>query len=248
MGISLQGHSEARQAGAPDITARVERVRVVHHPRQRRDRRLSGRLAALDAVALALGWSAGWVAVAWATSGPAPAMSLQLDDIAVGVITSVACFVAFGLYRAPSHGTRSAAPGTIAQALGIAAVAVTGWQAVIGDAAPGLAVGAAGGGFVAVVTARYAFDVWLLGCRRQGRFLSPVVLAGTAEDTQALALFLDLNPETGFRAAGAVGGNDGTDTPDSTDEADGDAARARRTPTRPARPRSCRGWVATATS
>ena len=211
VGISLQDRSEARQAGALDITARIERARVVDHRRQRRDRRLSGRLAALDAVALALGWSAGWVAVAWATSGPAPAASLQLDDIVVGVVASMVCFVAFGLYRAPSHGTRSAAPGTIAQALAVAAVAVTGWQAVVGDAAPGIAVGAAGGGFLAVLTGRYAFDVWLLGCRRHGRFLSPVVLAGTPEDTRALATFLDLNPETGFRAAGVVGGTDGAD-------------------------------------
>ena len=57
-----------------------------------------------------------------------------------------------------------------------------------GNAAPGLAVGAAGGGFLAVITARYGFDVWLLGCRRQGRFLSPGRAGGHRATTpQALA-------------------------------------------------------------
>ncbi len=218
MGISLQDRNGTRLADAPDSTARVDDAHAVQTPERHRDRRLSVRLAALDAAALAIGWTAGWVAVAWATSGTAPAAPPQVDDIAVGVIASVICLVAFGLYRAPSHGTRSAAPGTLAQALAVAAVAVTGWQAVFGDAAPGLAVGAAGGGFLAVLTARYGFDVWLLGCRRQGRFLSPVILAGTRTDTHALATFLDLNPETGFRAAGWVGSDD--DAPASPIAAD----------------------------
>ncbi len=178
------------------------------------------RLAVLDAVALTCGWTAGWVAAAWATSGAAPAPAPQVDDIAVGVISSIACLVAFGCYRSPSQGARSAGPSALAQALAVSAVAVTGWQAVVGDAAPGLAVGAAGGGLLAVLTTRYVFDVWLLGCRRQGRFLSPVILAGTPADTRALATFLDLNPETGFRTAGWIGGDDCSEAETPLDDAD----------------------------
>ena len=235
MGISLQDRNGTRLADAPDSTARVDDADAVQRPERHRDRRLSVRLAALDVIALAGGWTAGWVTVAWATSGVAPAAAPQFDDIAVGVLASIACLVAFGLYRAPSHGARAAAPATLAQALAVAAVAVTGWQAVFGDAAPGLAVGAAGGGFLAVLTARYGFDVWLLGCRRQGRFLSPVILAGTRADTHALATFLDLNPETGFRAAGCVGSDD-----DASTVVDRRGRGARCRPDPPRRLRRCR--------
>jgi len=169
---------------------------------------LAARLVPIDLAALLVGWTLGWIVAAWATAGPVPPKALQLDDILVGVVASVASFAFFGLYRAPSHGTRSAAAGTAAQAVAVAAVVVTGWQAVVGDAAPGLSVGAAGGGFLAVITARYCFDVWLIGCRRQGRYLTPVVVAGNATDTATLADFLQLNPEAGFRAAAWVGGSD----------------------------------------
>jgi exopolysaccharide biosynthesis polyprenyl glycosylphosphotransferase len=191
---------------------------------------LVARLAVVDVLALALGWSLGWVVAAAATSGPTPPAALQVDDIVVGIVASLACFAFFGLYRAPSHGTRSAAAGTTAQALAVAAVVVTGWQAVIGDAAPGLSVGAAGGGFLAVITARYCYDVWLIGKRRQGRHLTPVVVAGTARDTATLVEFLALNPEGGFRAAAAVGGRRDAEHPsvEVTDgsESDDDEAPA----------------------
>ena len=74
-------------------------------------------------------------------AGRCPLPRSQVDDIAVGVFASLVCFALFGLYRAPSHGTRSAAAGPAAQAIAVAAVTVTGFQAVVGNAAPGLSVG-----------------------------------------------------------------------------------------------------------
>ncbi|HET6952696.1 MAG TPA: exopolysaccharide biosynthesis polyprenyl glycosylphosphotransferase [Acidimicrobiales bacterium] len=189
----------ARFQGAATTTRRTRRRRSFSV-------RLAARLGLLDLAALAAGWALGWVVAGNATSAPVPAPALQLDDIAVGVAASLACFALLGLYRVPSHGTRSTSVGTAAQAVAVAAVVVTGWQAVIGNAAPGLSVGAAGGGFAAAILARYCFDVWLIGCRRQGRYLVPVVVAGTGRDAAALVEFLDLNPEAGFRAAGVVGG------------------------------------------
>jgi lipopolysaccharide/colanic/teichoic acid biosynthesis glycosyltransferase/glycosyltransferase involved in cell wall biosynthesis len=92
-------------------------------------------------------------------------------------------------------------------------------------------VGAAGGGFVAVIVARYCFDVWLIGCRRQGRYLTPVVVAGTGRDATTLVEFLDLNPEAGFRAAGVVGGRRGERHPSEVGEAAAAAAAAAATAT-----------------
>lgn len=171
VGLSLHDRLGQRQAGAPEATTRVDRAHTLDVGLRRPRRRGSGlltRLAALDVAALVVGWSAGWIVAATTTSGPASPASVQVDDIAVGVVVSFACFAAFGLYRAHSHGSRSTAPGAAARAIGVAAVAVTGWQAVVGDAAPGLAVGAAGGALLAVIAARYLFDVWLIGCRRRG--------------------------------------------------------------------------------
>ncbi|HEY7070361.1 MAG TPA: exopolysaccharide biosynthesis polyprenyl glycosylphosphotransferase [Acidimicrobiales bacterium] len=202
-------------AGAPGSEARIHTAQIINLNRRRRAPAVSlaARLAILDVLALTVGWALGWVVAAAATSGPVPAPAVQFDDIAVGVGASLIAFAFFGLYRAPSHGTRSANAGAAAQAIAVAAVAVTGFQAVVGDAAPGLSVGAAGGGFLAVITARYCFDVWLIGCRRQGRYLTPVVVAGTAHDTAALVDFLALNPEAGFRAAATVGGRAGEGHP-----------------------------------
>jgi exopolysaccharide biosynthesis polyprenyl glycosylphosphotransferase len=210
VGLSLQDRAGRRPARAPRLAAQPDEATTIGLRRRRRSGGdgLAARLVALDVVALTAGWSLGWIVAAAATAGPVPPKALQVDDILVGVVASLVCFAFFGLYRAPSHGTRSAAVGTAAQAIAVAAVVVTGWQAVFGDAAPGLSVGAAGGGFLAVITVRYCFDVWLIGCRRQGRYLSPVVLAGNTHDTAALAEFLELNPEAGFQAAACVGGSD----------------------------------------
>jgi exopolysaccharide biosynthesis polyprenyl glycosylphosphotransferase len=206
VGLSLQDRDGQHLAGAPVVAHSAQIIRLTRRRRRHNGASLATRLATLDVLALLAGWVLGWIGVAAITSGPVPPEAVQVDDILVGVSASLVCFAFFGLYRAPSHGTRSAAAGTAAQALAVAAVAVTGWQAIVGDAAPGLSVGAAAGGFVAVITARYCFDVWLIGCRRQGRFLTPVVVAGTAHGAAALAEFLELNPEAGFRAAASVGG------------------------------------------
>jgi lipopolysaccharide/colanic/teichoic acid biosynthesis glycosyltransferase/glycosyltransferase involved in cell wall biosynthesis len=228
VGISLPDRHGARQAGVPEVATRLRSAHITERRRRPRSFRvgLAARLALLDVAALAVGWSLGWVVAAAATSAPVPAPALQFDDIAVGVVASLVCFALFGLYRAPSHGTRSTAVGTAAQAIAVAAVTVTGWQAVVGNAAPGLSVGAAGGGFVAVIVARYCFDVWLIGCRRQGHYLTPVVVAGTGRDATALVEFLDLNPEAGFRAAGVVGGRRGERHPGEVGETVAAAAAA----------------------
>lgn len=223
MGLTLHDRIAVRQAGAPGSSAYPQGARTIDNSRRRRGAGgLVARLAVLDVMALAIGWTTGWVVAAAATSGPAPPSTPQPDDIAVGVLASVVCFALIGLYRAHSHGSRSAAPGLTAQAVAVAAVTVTGWQAVIGDAAPGLAVGAAGGGFVAVLTSRYLFDVWLIGCRRKGLYLIPVVVAGTPQDADALVNFLELNPEAGFRAAAAVGGRAPGDVEQFDTGVDGD--------------------------
>ena len=157
MGLSLHDRSVTRQAGASDTSTGAPRARRRSHsatstrraplaaPRRARRRGVGHRV--VDRMG---GRGEGHERP---RTGAAPCKSTTSSSAS---LASIVCFVAFGLYRAPSHGTRAAAPGAVAQAIAVAAVAVTGWQAVFGDAAPGLAVGAAGGGFLAVITARYS--------------------------------------------------------------------------------------------
>jgi exopolysaccharide biosynthesis polyprenyl glycosylphosphotransferase len=174
------------------------------------------RLIAVDLVALAVGWSAGWAIGREGT--PLTALSTGIGMIAVGVVATVVCFAAARLYRDPLNGIRSGALTRLLQSVGAAAMITIVWQAALDDVVPRLVVSAVGAALVAATIGRYGFDVWLTGRRARGDLRTAVVLAGTASETAALVEFLDLNPEAGFVATATVG-----ERPVFTDGIPGDA-------------------------
>jgi exopolysaccharide biosynthesis polyprenyl glycosylphosphotransferase len=162
------------------------------------------RLVAVDVVALVAGWSAGWAI--YHGDAPFTALSAGVGMIAVGVVASLVCFTAARLYRPPLNGIRSGALGHVVQSIGVSAMAVVAWQALLDDAVPGLVLASAVGALAASVVARYGFDAWLVGRRARGEFRSTVIVAGAAIEVASLVEFLELNPETGFAAVATVGG------------------------------------------
>jgi exopolysaccharide biosynthesis polyprenyl glycosylphosphotransferase len=126
--------------------------------------------------------------------------------IAVGVVASLVCLTAARLYRPPMNGIRSGALGRVVQSIGVSAMAVVAWQALLDDVVPGLVLASAVGALVTCIVARYGFDAWLVGRRARGEFRSTVVVAGAAIEAASLVEFLELNPETGFAAVATVGG------------------------------------------
>jgi exopolysaccharide biosynthesis polyprenyl glycosylphosphotransferase len=164
---------------------------------------LARRLIIVDVVSLLIGWSVGW---ALGPGSPAvTGLSAGLGMVAVGVVASVASFASAGLYRPPLDGIRCGALGRLVRSIGLAAMAIVVWQAVLDDVAPALVVGSALGALVVSTVARYGFDVWLIGRRELGDFRTTVVVAGAASETASLLEFLELNPEAGFAAAATVG-------------------------------------------
>ena len=113
------------------------------------------RLAALDAVALALGWSTGWVVAAGPRAAPRRHLPLQARRHRrrrprqhrllrrLRAVPGPLPWHPVGRTRRRRAGHRRRRRRRHRLAGGL------------GDAAPGLAVGAAGGGFLAVITARY---------------------------------------------------------------------------------------------
>jgi exopolysaccharide biosynthesis polyprenyl glycosylphosphotransferase len=163
---------------------------------------LGRRLVAVDALSLLAGWLLGWVL---AGRGVPPAAGEVVATIALGVISSLACFSALHLYRHPLSGVRSGALGRVLLSLGVAAIVTIAGQALLGEAAPALVLTSVGASLVLVSSARYCFDVWLVSRRARGDFRVAVVVAGGAAEAAALVEFLELNPEAGFDAIGVVG-------------------------------------------
>jgi exopolysaccharide biosynthesis polyprenyl glycosylphosphotransferase len=125
--------------------------------------------------------------------------------VAVGLATSLVCLCVARMYRPPIDAIRSGSAGRLVQTMGAAALVIIAWQAALDDVAPRLVLWSVAGALVAIVGARYGFDVWLIGRRSRGEFRTTVVVAGTATETAAVLEFLELNPETGFAAAATVG-------------------------------------------
>jgi len=163
---------------------------------------LGRRLVAVDALSLVAGWLLGW---ALAGRNVPLAAGEVGATIALGVIASFVCFYAVQLYRDPLSGVRSGALGRVLLGLGVAAIAATGGQALLGEVAPALVLTSVGVSLAIVSSARYCFDVWLMSRRARGDFRVAVVVAGEATETAALVEFLELNPEAGFDAIGIVG-------------------------------------------
>jgi exopolysaccharide biosynthesis polyprenyl glycosylphosphotransferase len=169
-----------------------------HHPSAVRRR-----LLAVDVVSLLVGWSAGWAIGGGGT--PLVALSTGIGMVAVGVVASVICFSAARLYQAPINGIRAGALGRLVQSMGVSAMIVVVWQAVLDDVVPGLVLSSVAAALVATAIARYGFDAWLISRRARGDFRTTVIVAGAAIETATLVEFLQLNPETGFAATATVG-------------------------------------------
>jgi exopolysaccharide biosynthesis polyprenyl glycosylphosphotransferase len=197
-------------AGPPRDASDPATVRAATPPAGEPDRAhhrpgLEHRLVAVDAVALVAGWSAGWVLGHGGRGAPLAAPDIGLAMIAVGVVATVACAGAAGLYRPPVNGIRAGALGRLVRSTGLAAGIVVLWQAVVGDAAPRLLLGGVAGALVATVAARCGFDVWLIRRRERGELRTAVVVAGDAADARALVDHLRLYPEAGLHACAVVG-------------------------------------------
>jgi exopolysaccharide biosynthesis polyprenyl glycosylphosphotransferase len=160
-------------------------------------------LVAVDVVVLVVGWGLGGVVGGGGV--PFVALGSGVGLVVVGVVASVGCFWAVGLYRLPVSGVRSGGLGRLLQGMTMAALVVVVWQAGLGDVVPGLVVGSVGAALAVSVVARYGFDVWLVARRARGDFRTSVVVAGSATETATLVEFLELNPEAGFHAAAVVG-------------------------------------------
>ncbi|HEX6419755.1 MAG TPA: sugar transferase [Acidimicrobiales bacterium] len=198
----MNGHGNGRPP-APVLNLDIAGADGPAPARGRSD--LARRLLAVDAVALLLGWSAGWAVGGAGTGKPLLGLTTGIGMIVVGVVATVACFATAGLYRSPVNGARAGVLGRLVHSTGLAAAVVIVWQGVLGDADPKLALGAAVAAFVADVIARCGFDAWLIGQRERGDFRTPVVVAGKVHETAALAEFIRLNPEAGLHATAVVG-------------------------------------------
>ena len=161
------------------------------------------RLVAVDVVSLLIGWLVGWAIGGGDTSLLASSTGMGL--IAVGVVATVICFSAVGLYRLPVNGVRSGALGRLLQSMTLAAMVTIIWQASLADVVPDLVLSSVAAALIATAIARYGFDVWLIGRRARGDFRTAVVVAGSATETATVVEFLELNPEAGFRVTAIVG-------------------------------------------
>jgi exopolysaccharide biosynthesis polyprenyl glycosylphosphotransferase len=161
------------------------------------------RLIAIDVVSLLIGWSAGWAI--GRTDTPLMTLSTGIGMISVGVVASVVCFSSARLYRPPLNGIRSGALRGLVQSMGVTAMVILVWQAMLDDVVPGLVLSSVASALVATALARYVFEVWLIRRRERGDFRTNVVVAGAASETASLLEFLELNPEAGFAATATVG-------------------------------------------
>jgi exopolysaccharide biosynthesis polyprenyl glycosylphosphotransferase len=124
----------------------------------------------------------------------------------VGGITASLLFLALaGLYREPVNPVRSPAPGRILRALALAVLTVTMGQSLLGTADPLRVAGAGAVALVAVILARYGFELWLQSGREDGRLRTRVVVAGSASETASIVEFLGVNPEAGLLPTAIVG-------------------------------------------
>jgi exopolysaccharide biosynthesis polyprenyl glycosylphosphotransferase len=179
----------------------------VGYPHQRaRGRRsdgLRGRLLAVDVVSLLLGWSVGWLMAG--RGEPLIVGATGIGTIAVGVLATLGCYSAAGLYRAPLSGARAVALGRLVLGSAVAVAIVLCWQAALNKVALGVVLGSAASALAIAAVARYGFDVWLVGRRGRGDYRVGVVVAGTSTESAALVALLELNPEAGFHATAVVG-------------------------------------------
>jgi exopolysaccharide biosynthesis polyprenyl glycosylphosphotransferase len=161
------------------------------------------RLIGVDVTSLLVGWWVGWLVADAGT--PLLALSAGVGLMAAGVVATIACFYVVGLYRLPVTGIRSGALSRLLQAMTMAAMIIVIWQASLDDVAPKPVLSSMVAALLASVVARYGFDVWLIGRRASGSLGVPVVVGGTAIETASLVEFLQLNPESGFRATAIIG-------------------------------------------
>jgi exopolysaccharide biosynthesis polyprenyl glycosylphosphotransferase len=170
------------------------------------------RLIATDVASLLVGWSAGWAI--GRGNAAVTAAGTGIGMLAVGLATSLVCLCVLRMYQPPFDAIRSGVVGRLIQTMSVAALVIIAWQAALDDVVPQLVFWSVAGALVAIVAARYAFDVWLIERHSRGEFCTTVVVAGVAMETAAVLEFLELNPETGFAAAATVG-----DRPSSPDGA-----------------------------
>jgi exopolysaccharide biosynthesis polyprenyl glycosylphosphotransferase len=199
-GVEPEGWT--REAERPTASATTEAVPVAS---DHESATLRVRLLAIDVITLVVGWTVGGVLGHAGSGTPYVGLTTGPGMIAVGVVATVACFAAGGLYRSPLNGIRCGAVGRLVQSTGVAAVIVIVWQGMLADTEPRVALSAVAAATVLNLAARCGFDAWLVARREQGDFRTAVVVAGERRETTSLVEFLRLNPESGFRATAVVG-------------------------------------------
>jgi exopolysaccharide biosynthesis polyprenyl glycosylphosphotransferase len=202
----LHRHGGTERAGRTERSAALVTTRSTTVAGDSETAKLRARLLAIDVATLAVGWIVGGAIGNAGSDTRYVPLTTGTGMIVVGVVATMACFAAAGLYRTPLNGIRSGALGRLVQSTGMAAVIVIVWQGMLADTEPRVALSAVAAAAVLNLTARCGFDAWLVARRERGQFRSAVVLAGAPRETTALLEFLRTNPESGFRATAVVGG------------------------------------------
>jgi exopolysaccharide biosynthesis polyprenyl glycosylphosphotransferase len=166
-------------------------------------------LIGVDAVMLALGWSAAeFVFRLGAGDDGSPLINVVLFTIA-GVAAGLFLMSAAGLYRRRICQVRSVELARIARvALAMAVLSGMRARGFGGDITIAAAAAAGSCIFLGVAIERGFLREWIAGRRASGDFRAPVIVVGTGAGAFRTASFLDAHPVLGFDVLGVVGTRD----------------------------------------
>ena len=171
-------------------------------PRPRSSRWLRGVLFAVDALAVALGWTL----TSLATGGGSEGALVALAEIGAILAVTLLAIGWQGLYLARVCSVRAVETARLGRASAISAIAAMLLSPRLGGSIEvGVAIGAAVVTFLLLVSFRAVYTIWLHKMRSEGRFCRPVVIVGTGDEGFELQRLLELHPELGFRVEGVVG-------------------------------------------
>jgi exopolysaccharide biosynthesis polyprenyl glycosylphosphotransferase len=159
-------------------------------------------LVGLDALAIAVPWSA--VLIGLGDFGRAPAAAAL--EVALVTVAALWLIASHRLYRARVCAVRAFEISRllrVAALVGIATVAAAGvTPLVIG---PGAAALASGLTALSLIVLRGLYRSWLGHRRQQGLSVRPVILVGVNEETRELIELMSDHPELGYSPSGVVG-------------------------------------------
>lgn len=164
-------------------------------------------LVLLDASGVAVGWATGLLVTGGLTSTARPIDSVPfVASIVVMTAVTLALVAGQGLYLSRVCSIRAVEIGRLSRASVAAAAAgvLVPRLLPLELSVAGAAVSAALA-FLLLVLMRGCYRYWLQSGRRDGRFLRPVVVVGTNEESYDLYKLTQQHPEMGYSVIGMVG-------------------------------------------